>query len=824
MDKINYHGYFKSVYDNYYKFGFNIKKENGIKPISENALKILEKRYFMDKYDNTKEKTFNELCRRVARVVASGETLYTKDVSIIKGLELSIFYDMINKLFLFNSPALFSAGTGMAKDPVLGDIIYNRDIKQMSYDDYKILYNERSKYQMMFACFVLGIEDSLDGIFDTIKNAARVTQFGGGVGFDFSKLREKGSTIKDGMMGVSSGPVSFMKIFNEMGNAVAQGGKRRAAEMGMMRIDHPDVKEFIKTKTEDGELSYFNISVAIDDKFMNAVKKDSYYDLISPKNGEVVNNIKAKEIWNYICECAWQRGDPGVFFVDNANRNNILKYLDKNKVDEDFNIYATNPCGEQDLPNDTSCNLGSINLKELYSCVNDNTDDETDDITKKLDKFYTNLIWSVQKSVYYLDLIIDVTNYPLEKIEKRTKLIRPVGLGFMGLADLALKLGFKYGNNKEFITLCEKLANIFDVHSKIATISIGDIKGSFPLHEHLTNTHSDNKYPSEYIESNIRNSRRLSIAPTGSISMILDTSSGIEPNFAYEWDRKVVGSEDLHFYHDLVPEDYKNGVMKKLPEHFVTANTISIEDHLEVLKVFAQFVDSGISKTVNLPSDATVKDVSDIYTFCYENGIKGITIYRDGSREGQPIIDVNNKKEEEKTVELINNVLDRPKYIDGTTTKSESPYGSIYLTTNFIENSDKVFEIFASLGKSGTIGKTITEALSRVISIAVRSNTDIDEIIKTLKSINGSESWVIDTHNNEEILVYSIPDAIAKMLEDVINRRRKYVNSSNDVNVIDNITIKNITHDIQKCPECDSTLIMISGCKVCPSCAWSPCK
>ncbi|MBQ3447035.1 MAG: ribonucleoside-diphosphate reductase, partial [Synergistaceae bacterium] len=393
---------------------------NGTSRLSDNAMWLLEQRYFVQRYDAEtksvrKENSFEEFARRVSRTVASAEVNYSDNAGWIRTVETNIADDILSRRFLFNSPCLFSSAAGLTVIPEYSEIIY-KSPDDMTFDDYRQLYESRTKNQQLFACFVISVPDSIEGIFDSVKNASIISKFGGGVGGNFGHLREQSSEIAGGTGGKASGPVSFMETWNTMGAVVVQGGKRRAALMGMLFDDHPDIYDFIDCKTEDGKLSYFNISVAVSDQLMTAASDDTDFDLHSRVDGSIVRTVKAKDLINHICESAWKRGDPGVFFIDRARQDNLLKM-----GGEEWDIEATNPCGEQPLPNFTSCNLGSINV-EMF--VNDD---------RKFD--WEKFSAQVFRSTYYLDLVIDACSYPLEKIGLRTKSIRPVGLGIMGLAD-----------------------------------------------------------------------------------------------------------------------------------------------------------------------------------------------------------------------------------------------------------------------------------------------------------------------------------------------------------------------------------------------------
>ncbi len=834
--------------------------------LSENAMWLLSQRYFLDRFDKEyggtrKEKSFEEFARRVSRIIASAESLYldlddTSSLSWIVTLEKNIFNDILNRRFLFNSPCLFGSGAGMSVQPELAEIIY-KSPEDMSFEDYRTLISSKSPNQQLFACFVIDVPDSIEGIFDSVKDAATISKFGGGVGGNFGKLREKGADIDHGTGGQASGPVSFMETWNTMGSVVVQGGRRRAALMGMLFDNHPDIEEFIDAKVEDGKLSYFNISVCVSDDLLEATEKNKDFPLISLYDGKPVRTVKARDLWDKLCRSAWLRGDPGVFFIDRANADNILK------MDEQWKIESTNPCGEQPLPNYTSCNLGSINLESFV----DNTDPEKPlfDLEAFVDQVY--------RSMYYLDLVIDACSYPLEKIEARTKKIRPVGLGLMGLADAAILLKMRYGSD-DFNDFCSSIANTMASASLLASQKLVTEVGreEFPeahlvrdlfhfFHEEfgdgefltedwissldmdgfrglikkmrlsetipytLVNTldgfTADNSAMGEeerlftmrevllnLAGGKMRNSRRLSIAPTGSISMIMDSSPGIEPNFAWSWTRKISASngdgfELREFFHKLVHEKQKEEFHKygKLSDPiYATAYDISTREHVAVTGIFSQLVDSGISKTVNLPSTATVEDVQKVYEMCYRLGAKGITIYRDGSRSYQPI----EVKKPETSVEHTSQVKERPGLVVfGKTVKERTPWGSFYVTLNF--DGSEPFEVFANIGKSGSEMMAMTEALSRVISIGLRSGGKLEDFITTLKGISGKEYWMFES--DEKHVVRSIPDALALLLEQLIG------------------AVPDDHDDTKKvCPECGSPLEMISGCAYCFSCGYSPCK
>jgi len=836
--------------------------------LSENAMWLLAQRYFVERYDALakglrKEASFEEFARRISRTIASAETQYLdaaapESLEWLRTLEKNIANDILSRRFLFNSPCLFSSAAGLTVKPEFAELVY-KPADQMSFEDYDRLFKARTRNQQLFACFVINIPDSIEGIFESVKDASVISKFGGGVGSNFGHLREHGAVIGSGTGGQASGPVSFMETWNTMGAVVVQGGKRRAALMGMLFDDHPDIYQFVDCKTEDGKLSYFNISVAISDKLMHAAEEDGTFDLHSRTDGSVVRTVRARELMDHISESAWKRGDPGVFFIDRARQDNLLK------MDPDWEIESTNPCGEQPLPNYTSCNLGSVNVEPFVQ------DGEFD---------WRAFQDQVFRSMYYLDLVIDACSYPLPRIGERTRKIRPVGLGIMGLADASILQGIVYGG-REFDDYCRNLSGVLARSALAATIQMVSDVGKDPFPERglvkdlfdafreeiegegrlfgdgtlfsdawferlsrdeyrellshmrgsdlvpltLINTLEELLNPIEplsfddvkavlkgLVRGEMRNSRRLSIAPTGSISMILDASSGIEPNFAWSWNRRIAkvdgsGTEDRDFWHKLLTaeqrEEYRSTGKLSNPA-FVTAYDISTQQHVNVTGIFAHVVDSGISKTVNLPNAAQVEDVRRVYRDCYAMGCKGITIYRDGSRSYQPI--------EIKTAEdgaPPQKVKERPGLVVfGKTIKESTPWGSIYITLNF--DGSAPFEIFINVGKSGSELKAMTEALSRVISIGLRSGCRLEDFIDTLRGLSGKEYWMFGF--DEEHVARSIPDAIALLLEKLIERSEPATGgrASREGGAV--------------CPECGAPMEMISGCAYCFSCGYSPCK
>ena len=601
--------------------------------LSENAVKVLEKRYLKrDKNGNCVE-TPATMFRRVADSIAAAELKYGKSEADTKKLA-DEFYEMItNRYFMPNSPTLMNAG---------------RELGQLS------------------ACFVLPVEDSLEGIFEAIKNTALIHKSGGGTGFSFSRLRAKNSVVKS-TMGVSSGPVSFMEVFNAATEAVKQGGTRRGANMGILRVDHPDILEFIDCKNDTSRLNNFNISVALTDKFMEAVKNGEDYDLVNPNTKEVVSRLNAKEVFDKIVDNAWRTGEPGIIFIDKMNADNPTPLLGE--------IESTNPCGEVPLLPFEACNLGSINLGLMVEDGKINWD-RLKEVTKL--------------SIKFLDDVITVNNYPLPQIAEMVQNNRKIGLGVMGWADMLMKLNLSY-NSEEGTKLAAQVMEFIDYHSKVEAIELAKLRGSF---ENFKGSIYDGKkflqtkyagksagmitdemwaeLDSEIEKDGIRNATTTCIAPTGTISMIASASGGIEPLFGLVFMRNVMdGTEMLEvnpifkayaqehgFYTDAImrqiSEDgtiaHVDGVDEKSKNIFATAHDVSPYWHVKMQAAFQLHTDNAVSKTVNFVESATRKDIEDTYVLAFENDLKGITVYRNNCRQFQPM-NLTKKKEEPKVEE-----------------------------------------------------------------------------------------------------------------------------------------------------------------------------
>jgi ribonucleoside-diphosphate reductase alpha chain len=689
---------------------------------NENALKILNARYFKKKNNGDLiEKKPSDLFRRVSKFIANAE----KTDELKKKWERTFFNAMINRDFMPNSPTMTGADRGMC----------------------------------LSACFVLPIADTLEDIFETVKNAALVHKEGGGTGFDFSLIRPQGSFVKK-TQGIASGPISFLKVIDAGTEAVKQGGTRRGANMGVLRVDHPDIKEFITMKHDGVTAQNFNISVAITDKFIDALKNRRSYDLIDPKDGEVAGIMDAQEIFELIVESAWKNGDPGLIFIDKVNALNPTKLQGP--------IRATNPCGEQPLHDYESCNLGSINLSNFFK----------PDAKDQFDwKRYKEII---KMGVRFLDNVIDVNVYPLKQIDEVAKANRRIGLGVMGFADLLIKKKIKY-NSEQARSFGTKIAQFLKEEAVNASKELAEERGDFP-----------NIDLSIYKGKKMRNAAVLTVAPTGTISRIAGCSSSIEPIFAFEVISKILDGE-LRDVHPLYKEWEENNKGEELPDYFITASEVNPEEHLKMQEIFQSSVDSAVSKTINFSNNATIEDIASAYKMAFDMRIKGITVYRDGCRT----IQVLNKKSEtdKKTIPQK-----RPDALPSTTHKISTGLGRLYITITYFEKQP--FEVFCSIGKSGYSTMADAEAIGRLTSLALRSGITTEEIVRQLKGIGGSEPTF---HNGA--LIQSIPDAIAHALEIYIG---EVPVGNQDMNTIN-------------CPMCGTTL-SDEKCPSCSNCGWSKCS
>ena len=739
--------------------------------LTDNSIKVLERRYLIKDDRGKVVETPQELFWRVAKAIASSDKNYGATDSEIEELAKKFYQIMSNLEFLPNSPTLMNAG---------------RPLGQLS------------------ACFVLPIEDTMESIFDAVKNTALIHKSGGGTGFSFSRLRPKFSVVAS-TSGVASGPISFMKVINAATEAVKQGGTRRGANMGVLRVDHPDIEEFICSKDDLRELNNFNISVATTREFMDAVKNDGWYDLINPRTNKVYLKdgnpvrLKAREIFQRIVEHAWKTGEPGLMFLDKMNQGNPIPKVGL--------FESTNPCGEQPLLPYESCNLGSINLARMVKAIVD---------AEKTDKLFSYEIdWdrlsdTVDSSVHFLDNVIDANRYPLPQIDYNTKQNRKIGLGVMGWADMLAQLGVPY-NSDEAVELGEKVMEFIQTRSHQASSRLAQKRGNFTNWE-----------KSIYYDKNVpmRNATVTTIAPAGTISIIAGCSSGIEPLFAISYVRNVMDQtrllevnpyfeKEAHskgFYSKELMEEMaeKNSIqeMPGIPEEvkrvFVTSHDVSPSYHVRMQAAFQKYTDNAVSKTINLPNKATIEDVGKAYELAYELDCKGITIYRDGSRKEQ-VLSTQKKLPEGKIAPL-----GRPDSLSGITDKIKTGYGNLYVTINTLNG--KPFEVFAQIGKSGYSTMADTEAICRLVSLALRSGIGVDKVIEQLIGIGGASPVF-----QEGGLIMSIPDAIAKVL-------KKHFGDGNNANLN-----KDLDMDMEICPDCRGKLEKEGGCVVCRGCGFSKC-
>jgi len=563
--------------------------------LRESALIVLRQRYLLKNEKNEVIETPEELFERVAKAVASAEANFSKGLSRVEEYTEKFYELMVNLDFLPNSPTLMNAGCPLGQ---------------------------------LSACFVLPIEDSLDSIFETLKFAALIHKSGGGTGFSFSKIRPKGDIVAS-TQGVASGPLSFIKVFDSATEAIKQGGKRRGANMGILRVDHPDIKEFITAKREENVLTNFNLSVAITDQFMKALEKGEKFPLINPRNQKIVRYVDPEEIFSLIAESAWESGDPGVIFIDTINRYNPTPHLGE--------IEATNPCGEQPLLPFESCNLGSINLANF---VEDG----------KID--WETLRETVHLAVRFLDNVIEINKFPLPQIAKLTRLTRKIGLGVMGFADFLIKLNVSYDSSLA-VELARKVMKFINEESVKASAELAKERGNFPAYAGSIWDRPETPF--------MRNATTTTIAPTGSISLIAGVSSGIEPLFGIYYERRTLENVFIKEFHPLfieilekekfseneieniLKEVKEKGILKdiKLPERikrlFMTTYEISPDQHLAIQEAFQKYTHNAVSKTINLPKEATVEDVKNIYLKAYKLGLKGVTVFRYGSKSEQVI-------------------------------------------------------------------------------------------------------------------------------------------------------------------------------------------
>jgi ribonucleoside-diphosphate reductase alpha chain len=813
--------------------------------LSDNARIILARRYLKKDETGQPVEEPEHMFWRVARVIAAEDAKYGASEGAVEALAREFYRLMTTGLFEPNSPTLMNAG---------------RPLGQLS------------------ACFVLPVEDALsndrDGIYDTLRAMALVHQSGGGTGFSFSRLRPKGDVVRS-TMGVASGPVSFMRLYDASTDVVKQGGTRRGANMGILRVDHPDIREFITCKNDVTQITNFNISVAVTDAFMEALKRGEKYPLRNPRTGEVVGYEDAREIFDLIVDGAWATGEPGVFFIDRANAYNPVPRLGSYE--------ATNPCGEQPLLPYDVCNLGSINVG-AFAKLDVPADRPVDE---RID--WDGLRQVIHLATHFLDNVIDANNFPLPQIHELAHKIRRIGLGIMGWADLLVRVGVPY-NSEEAIALARRLMRFVDEEAKRASEKLAEQRGVFPAWEESI-WGPDETCARDPQGNRIRPMRRLrncnvtTIAPTGTISIIADCSGGIEPLFAVAFMRNQAGVLMPDVNKDFVRVArqqgwYSEALMKRIAEEghihfdevpaevqrvFVTAHDVSPEWHIRMQAAFQEYVDSAISKTCNFPHEATKEDVRKIYLMAYELGCKGVTVYRDGSRPMQVLSTGKTAKEVanravsdleaqladaretnhrlQQQIEELKRQLEeaearlqkrrtkrtRPAVLRGTTRRLPSPLGDLYVTINE-DDHGRPFEVFITLGKAGGAAMADVEAIGRLISLALRSGIPISEIYSQLRGISCDRAVGVGPNK-----VLSVPDAIAQA---IAQHEREKAGIQQELPIAQAVAPRPAAPQIQldfggydpgetflgTCPECASELRFMEGCVKCEVCGYSECS
>jgi ribonucleoside-diphosphate reductase alpha chain len=740
--------------------------------LTPNALKVLQKRYLKKDSAGTVVETPEEMLRRVAHNIAEVEESYG-GYEARRHMERQFYNLMASLDFLPNSPTLMNAG---------------RELQQLS------------------ACFVLPVDDSMESIFEAVKNTALIHKSGGGTGFSFSRIRPKSDMVQS-TKGVSSGPISFMTVFDAATETIKQGGTRRGANMAILRVDHPDVHDFITCKKDTEKLNNFNISVAVTDDFMRALEHRTTYSLLNPRTGETVRQADASEVFDSIVTNAWRNGEPGMIFIDRINRDNPTPQVGL--------IESTNPCGEQPLLPYESCNLGSINLANMVSDGAINFD---------------RLRNAAHIAVRFLDDVIDANCYPLPEIARMTHANRKIGLGVMGFADMLIQLGVRYDSH-EALGIAHKVMRFIDDESKRASAQLAKERGPFPNFEGSV-FEREGSPP-------LRNATTTTIAPTGTISIIGGVSSGIEPLFAVVYTRHVMDDDVLYeanphfiriakdrgFYSEQLLAEMAETAsiqdVEQIPPDvrnvFMTAHDIVPEWHVRIQAAFQEHVDNAVSKTINFSREATKKDVEDAYLLAYHLGCKGVTIYRDGSREGQVLRagDAPAAPAERRVPRH------RPPMTSGTTHRMRTGCGSLYVTVN--EDEHGLFEVFARMGKSGGCIASHSEAIGRLISLALRARIDLDSITNQLRLIRcPSPGW---DPSGERI--HSCPDAIGIAIERHAQQRsieREVPKPHQEQQEQPEAAHSGAkSGECPQCPECGSMLEMVEGCVSCRICGYSKC-
>ncbi|MCB9914514.1 MAG: adenosylcobalamin-dependent ribonucleoside-diphosphate reductase [Planctomycetes bacterium] len=810
--------------------------------LTGNAITVLERRYLKkDPETGQVVESPRQLFWRVASYVAKSELAYAKEHPE-RGVQVAReFYEMMaRRQFMPNSPCLMNAGREMG---------------------------------MLSACFVIPVEDSIEGIFEAIKATALIQKAGGGTGFSFSRLRPSGDLVRSSG-GTTEGPLSFIQVFSKATDAIQQGAFRRGANMGMLRIDHPDIVKFISVKDDRSKLTNYNISIAITDKFTDLVRSNpgALHEVKNPRTGKWSKLPKTDasgaptgefwtvgEMWDLIVTHAHESGEPGVIFIDRINRQNPIKNVGL--------IEATNPCGEQPLHPYDSCNLGSINLGILVKDVDGVP-------TFDWDKYKA----LIHTSTRFLDDVIDANRYPLREIDNMSKTTRRIGLGVMGFADALYKLGIPY-NSAEGTAFGEEVMRVMNDESHLASEMLADERGVFPAWE-------GSDWEKE--GRRMRNSYTTTVAPTGTISIIANCSGGIEPMFSLAFDRQVMkdtqgrptvmrevnyvfekhARERAVYSDELIDQIISEGTLahcEELDEEtkriFVTAHDISPYWHMQMQSAFQRHCDASISKTINFPHDATVDDVREIYELAIDEGVKGVTVYRDGCREMQPMALKEKKSDEapaaapapklDETAHLTRLDADGqiqlapiklPEIMSCLRIRQMTPFGNMHVKVSVDPQSGREREVFAQLGKGGDVANSDLEAICRILSLWLRSNGSLELAVKQLDGIGSS--LTVPTKDGR---IMSLADGLARALRRYMEAKQKSglhalllgglspdlplstLNSEAAAKAQGQAAPpsggrpRNVAQYKLKCPSCSANLAFEEGCVKCYSCGFSQC-
>ena len=800
----------RRIRDAVFAAGIGTKINNRSTELTENSQVVLRRRYLSKDREGNVLEDPDGMFRRVAHNLSLADLNYPPATEVERQVTEETFYDVMRSLeFMPNSPTLMNAG---------------RELQQLS------------------ACFVLPVDDSLESIFTRVRQTALIHKSGGGTGFSFSRLRPEGDVVGS-TGGVASGPVSFINAFDAATDVVKQGGTRRGANMGILNVDHPDILRFIHAK-EDGEhLINFNISVAVTEDFMRRVEQGQDYDLVNPRTNEITGQLNAKEVFDRLVAMAWQTGDPGIVFLDRINRDNPNPQLGY--------IESTNPCGEQPLLPFESCNLGSLNVARMVRYTGD--DVEID---------WNRLARAVHTGVHLLDNVIDMNQYPIPEIEEMSKKTRRIGMGIMGFSDLLVQLGIRY-DSEEALELGAEVMRRIQEETYHASEELAEKRGAFPAWE-------GSIYNRPGQVRRMRNSAPVTIAPTGTISIISGAASGIEPLFALSYVRNVMDHTRLvegnpyfeavarheGFYSpELMEQLAQQGSLSNLDdalkvpqwvkEVFRTSHDITPEWHVRMQAAFQRYTDNSVSKTINFPGEATIEDVAQAYRLAYETECKGITVYRDGSKADQ-VLSTGETGTGTGTATAAGETApsdapagplrrvyrERPRQISGVTERVRTGHGNMYVTINF-EQEGTPFEVFSTLGKAGGCDSAQLEAISRLVSLALRSGINPRDVVAQLRGITCCPAW------DQGTLVRSGPDAVALALERYISGDTDTLETPEAESVQLQFTTEPVTlngkvnrngsmgggaYPARKCPDCNTPVIFQEGCLMCISCGWNKCE